>query len=287
MLSQCARGARFGAGAIIALIMCALGPSIGAQAMARPSVSRVVALPSGDRASLMIELTDPVPRAALTSAAGTTSATIEIGPLATVAAQELVSGHDSSLISRVAIRTYRKATQTFARVVVELRAACGQQVRVAGRRIYLDLAPVAPAHSRSTPTRPAPAPSSSASTGLSAPGIAPTSGSGRRGAAQAPLATPLANAGSEDAIDQSYGSLEADALRRAKALAAQPNVKALETLRQKVIRRNAQLGGRRTERMSHLLDEINRYTDEARALRLKLDAILLRKSQIEPDRKPH
>ena len=84
---------------------------------------------------------------------------------------------------------------------------------------------------------------------------------------------------SEDPTERAYRTLEADGLRRAKTLAAQANVKALQVLREEVVRRDAQLGRKRSEIMMNLLNEIDRYTEEARALRLKLDGMLFRKSQ--------
>jgi hypothetical protein len=50
-----------------------------------------------------------------------------------------------------------------------------------------------------------------------------------------------------DPTDAAYHTLEADGLRRARALATQANVKALEALRAEMIRRDGQLGRTRPE----------------------------------------
>jgi len=208
----------------------------------------------------VIELTDPVTRASLRSADGS-NATLELGPVGPVVAQDLVPGpggkdgkewgkdgsegrngeaKEAGLIAGVAVRSYLQLPDTFARVVVRLRTPCHQKVRVAGRRVYLDLVPVQP---------PAPA------AVLAATNSAPAA----------------------DSADAAYRVLEADGLRRARTLASQANVKALEALRNEVVRRDGELGRKRPEMVSHLVDEIDRYTDEARALRLKLDGLLFRK----------
>src|SRR5262249_51107113 len=123
----------------------------------------------------------------------------------------------------------------------------------------------------------------------SASSSAPSSASLRSAkvpAAPAPNPPSNTNATAENPIGGPYHSLEADALRRAPALAAPAHVKALEALRDEVIRRDAQLGNKQDEMISHLLDEIDRYTDQARTLRLKLDSLLFRKEQVSSERKP-
>src|SRR5712692_6303661 len=152
-------------GAAVSAGLC-LVTSLSARAAGatRPTVARVIALPSHDRTSLVIELTDPVTRASLRSADGS-NATLELGPVGPVVAQDLVPGpggkdgkewgkdgsegrngeaKEAGLIAGVAVRSYLQLPDTFARVVVRLRTACHQKVRVAGRRVYLDLVPVQP-----------------------------------------------------------------------------------------------------------------------------------------------
>jgi hypothetical protein len=57
---------------------------------------------------------------------------------------------------------------------------------------------------------------------------------------------------------------------RARALAARPDVKALVALRETVARHAENEG--ETEASKQLLDDLDRYLEGARALRLKLDA---------------
>src|SRR5262245_23123340 len=83
-----------------------------------PTVSRIVALPSSDRTSLMIELTSPLPSVTSTMGSGGTSVTIEAGPIGEVAQRELVPTENSSLIASVSIRMYRRAPDAFVRVLV-------------------------------------------------------------------------------------------------------------------------------------------------------------------------
>jgi len=79
--------------------------------------------------------------------------------------------------------------------------------------------------------------------------------------ASAPAPTPRA-AGAE-------GS---DVLLRAKALAQRADVKALVALRESVVRRAAERGETESVATKQQLDELDRYLEEARSLRLKLDA---------------
>lgn len=68
-----------------------------------------------------------------------------------------------------------------------------------------------------------------------------------------------------------------DAVRRAKELAQRPDVSALVSLREEVLRR-AEAGGRKDDPATmREIEAIDRYLFEARALRLRLDAAAIRK----------
>jgi hypothetical protein len=63
-----------------------------------------------------------------------------------------------------------------------------------------------------------------------------------------------------------------DVLVRARALAQRPDVKALVALRESVVRRAAQRGETESAASKQELAELDRYLQQARLLRLKLDA---------------
>jgi hypothetical protein len=266
---------------VCGVLSAAIRLSAGAADAARPTLSRVVALPSPDRVSLVLELTDAVAHAELRAGAGSPSATIELGPVNTVAARELAPAADMNLVAGVEVGSFERSPDTFARVIVRLRRPCHQKLRVAGRRIYLDLVPAqsdqpasAPPRTSAPPPTSAPRPTSAPTPSVPAPSKSPVTPGESKGAVTAGESKSSATG---DRIDAAYHALEADSLRRARALATQANVKALEALRAEVIRRDGQLGRKRPEVMSPLVDQIDRSTEEARALRLKLDGLLFRK----------
>jgi len=67
-----------------------------------------------------------------------------------------------------------------------------------------------------------------------------------------------------------------DVKLRARALATRPDVKALVALRESVVRHAAERGETEAEASKQLLDDLDRYLESARELRLKLDAEELR-----------
>jgi hypothetical protein len=108
-------------------------------------------------------------------------------------------------------------------------------VRVAERRVYVDFAPPAASTAVSRVTaRAAPTPRSAAPR----------------------EAKPIA---------------DNDVLGRARVLAQKPDVRGLLRLREEVIRQGER-SGRQPDTLKPLLDEVERYTNEARALRLQQDA---------------
>jgi hypothetical protein len=79
----------------------------------------------------------------------------------------------------------------------------------------------------------------------------------------------------------SYEALQAEARRRAPLLAGKPDVNGLIALIAEIRRRDERLGKKRPDLIEPLIDEMNQALDEARGLRLKLDAIELKKKQEE------
>jgi len=69
-----------------------------------------------------------------------------------------------------------------------------------------------------------------------------------------------------------------DMMERARALAQRADVKALVTLRESVVLRASERGEKDSAATKQQLDELDRYLAEARALRLKIDALEFRKS---------
>jgi hypothetical protein len=84
-----------------------------------------------------------------------------------------------------------------------------------------------------------------------------------------PVAPPPSAAVAADAHDM---------MERARVLAQRPDVKALVALRESVIVRAAERGEQDSAETKQQLDELDRYLAEARALRLKIDALEFRKS---------
>lgn len=233
---------------------------------AAPALVHVSVLFPAGRASLVLEMSDPVERVSRASGDETT-VVIEAGPIGrVVSAQDLTSASDVQVIYGVSIRGYEDSNHhAFMRVRIRLSTACRTVVRTIGRRIYVDVVPLeaprAVPHANAslaarekevdTLNRRAPAPEASAD------------GSGNLG----------------DALDSAYTALEADVLRRASALARRPDVNALIALSAEVVRRDEQLGRQRPAFIKQLLAEVDRYTNEARALRLKLDGLEFRRQE--------
>ena len=69
-----------------------------------------------------------------------------------------------------------------------------------------------------------------------------------------------------------------DVLTRARALAQRPDVKALIALRENVVLRATARGEQDSPAAKAQLDALDRYLNEARTLRLKIDAVELQKS---------
>ena len=207
------------------------------------SLNRVTVLPSGDRASLVVEATDSVPNVSHSSPTPTTFI-VEAGPMnGPMPPQELVPEGALPCIAGVSVSGHTDADRgPFLRVRIRLIEACRSAVRSDGRRIYVDFAAMEAAPLRALSTGP--------------PGPPPTH-----------AATPL------------VATLRSDILRRARTLAAQADVKGLMGLRDETVRQFERLGQQQSELLSQLLGDLDGLTNDARALRLKLDGIALKKEQ--------
>jgi hypothetical protein len=93
-------------------------------------------------------------------------------------------------------------------------------------------------------------------------------------ALEAPVVAPASNA--------AVAAGPHDVLERARALAQRPDVKALVALRENVVLRAAARGEKDSAATKEQVDELDRYVAEARALRLKIDALEFRKAAPEP-----
>jgi len=97
--------------------------------------------------------------------------------------------------------------------------------------------------------------------------------------AAVPLSAPLARA-RQPPVAAPNAAVAADAhdvLEQARALAQRPDVKALVALREHVALGAAERGEKDSAATKQQLDELDRYLAEARALRLKIDALEFRK----------
>jgi hypothetical protein len=220
---------------------------------------------------------------------------IDVGPVAASAVAPLNRTADSSLpnVSRVTLQASSNANgQIFARLRVELRNRCQHSIRVSNQRIYIDISPVAAAAAHSevaaSPAAKVQAPPV-ATPPTTAKGAVPTSSPTATTTATATSSPAVTNvpavttsAGSLDPATQTaYESLQADARRRAPALARKPDVNGLIALIAEIRRRDDRLGHKRADLIEPLIAEMNQALEEARALRLKLDAIELKKKQGE------
>ena len=80
----------------------------------------------------------------------------------------------------------------------------------------------------------------------------------------------------EARLDRAYADLRHDTVQDAEKAAARADVRSLQRLRQKVIRKDRSLGGRRTDAVNALLATVDAQLDAARRLRLARDQWQLR-----------
>ena len=164
---------------------------------------------------------------------------IDVGPVGSpVVARELDAAAGTPCVAHVSLQDAAKPDAgRFIRLRVGLRTACRSQVRVAARRVYVDFAP--------------------ADSAAAVPRITTRVANKPRAAAPRPQSVPRI--------------AESDVVGRARLLAQKPDVRGLVRLREEVLRQGER-AGRQPDELKPLLDEVERSTNEARALRLQQDA---------------
>lgn len=260
-------------------------------------ITRLVALPLSDRASLLVELKKPVPLARETKS-DAQSVVVEAGPIdGAVQALDLTPAGTTPLLGSVSVAAVTTPSgQSFLRITVQLRAPASHRVRLAGSRVYLDLAPLAP---RARPGDSGNTGSGNTPGALDASDRRPTGGGTpppAAGAGAKPLfpaaptatapVTPAAGTGNgpvgppgvgDEATDTAYRALQTDVSKRANALVPRADVKGILALIDDTKRRDERLGRKRPDVVDKLLEEVNRRLDEARLRRLELDAAAFEK----------
>jgi hypothetical protein len=255
--------------------------ALAARAAAEATVTRVVMLPLPERTTVVVELSGPIAQVQEIQS-DLTTVVFEAGPVAPgVQALDLKPKAPSSIVAGVTVGgTARPDGTNYVRIRITTRAAAIRQRRASGNRLYVDItAPEAPVVQVPGTDNP-PLPSSPQRATLPPAIPAP---SARQPAPQPDAPRPQATAkptGPPSAADAAaYQALDASARRRARELAARPDVKALLRLRDEVKQRDNELGHRRADLIEALLLEVDRFTDEARARQLELDRRAFLKSQ--------
>ena len=223
-------------------------------------VLQVVALSLNNRASIVISMADLVAEVFEATSDDPATVIVEAGPLdADPRAQILTSNPALPCIADVSLRGFAREGDRFLRVRVRLRAPCRHAVRVVGQRLYVDAIPLSDRERKSAASGP----------------TAPRGGRALPQGTPAP-ASPSPDPANPEDVAHAYQSLESTVPSRARALAARPDVKALEALLTEVDRRDEQLGRQRPDLVVPLRTEVEQRLAEARALRLKLDGIAFR-----------
>ena len=244
----------------------ALVPNAGP---AEPPAVRAYALPLADRTSVVIELPDSIARVSQEAGSGSALIVVNAGPLTTpISAQKLLPGPGLPLVAGVSAEPFMHASgEMFARVRVQLSGPSLHTLRHTGRRIYVDLVPIAPV------SRIAKSPSAAPMQPTPATPVV------------RPLPSPeVHSAGSPqdhtlEPIEAAYRSLELDTAARSNALANRGDVKGLIALIDSVHRRDEQLGRAQPDRVTRIIEHANRRLEEARVLLLKLEGEALRKTE--------
>jgi hypothetical protein len=258
-----------------------------AQAAAGATVTRVVMLPLPERTTVVVELNGPIAQVQEIQS-DLTTVVFEAGPVAAgVEALDLKPTAASSIVAGVTVAASARADGTnYLRVRITTRAAAIRQRRAAGNRLYVDITvpetplvqvpgadnPPAPSGARRA-TAPSSIPVSPAIPAPPARQPSPPPDAPRPQATAKPAGPPSA------ADVAAYQALDASARRRARELAARPDVKALLRLRDEVKQRDNELGHRRADLIEALLLEVDKHTDEARARQLELDRRAFLKNQ--------
>ena len=227
---------------------------------------RLVSLTMEDRTTLALDARGPGLQATTQSADDTTFVA-DIGPLTEAARpEELEPAPGTPLVRHVSIRDAGRSDGTFIRVRVTLTSPSRASVRVAGQRVYIDFAPVTPLTpdpSRLPPMmREQPLVVAAAEAPIDSP------------SAPRPLSPPLPPLSSGPLV-------AAEVLHRASVLADRSDVKGLERLRGDVMQR-AGSADQPADDLKRVLDELDRYTTQARTVQLERDARLFQR--VENDR---
>ncbi len=260
------------------LLLAAFGliPAVRPALAADVKLTRVAMLPLPERTTIVVELSAPISRVEEILSDQTTLV-LEAGPISPgIQGRELKPAAPWPLVSAVNIEsTVRADGSNYLRLRITTQAPAIHQRRATGSRLYVDLlrVPAAAAESptpESTPKRAAPPP------------VAPQAAAARANVAvrserpsagltvQPPRPSTEPKAPSSSA-DGAYQALESSTRRRARELAAVPDVKGLLRLREEVEQRGKRLGKQRADLVEQLMLEVVRYTDEARARQLERD----------------
>jgi hypothetical protein len=229
--------------ALSAALSAAQSPEVlPPDATAQPFRAHVLA--AGERTSLVIEL-ERAPGHVRYDRIDSSNGVLEIGPITrAVPPRELKAGSAVPLLVSVAIRPASSAVRFHLNFLAGSRAT----VRTMGRRVYVDLA-AAPTPTPAPTTSPAPAP-------VPAP-AAQTAGRGQP---------------ADDLSSLGYDELPTSVAETAAALAKRPDIKGLLALRVRVVVRDNELGRRAPDLVGAVLANLDQRLDEARRLRLKMDA---------------
>jgi hypothetical protein len=105
---------------------------------------RIVLLPAGERASVVVEFDPETPKATAIEVIDTRSFAVEIGPVRTTVANQLLqAATQSPLVSEVRVRSVPQGTEgTLITLHVSAKNPVSGLVRRAQRRIYIDLEPL-------------------------------------------------------------------------------------------------------------------------------------------------
>jgi hypothetical protein len=167
---------------VIGACLITVAPSHVARSAETPA--RIALLAAGPRASVVVEFADEAPKATAIEAPDSRSFAVEIGPVhSTIANQLLQAASASPLVTEVRVRSVPQGPQgTLITLYVTAKTAVSGLVRRAQRRIYIDLEPLstATASSQGGPTADSPeaaaltaAPGNPAPDGTAPPAAAP------------------------------------------------------------------------------------------------------------------
>ena len=133
--------------------------SSGPVLIGQSALRGVYLLPVGNRASVVVELETAGGQARVVETTDAATFVVDIGPVTgPVAAQLLRAAPSAPLVREVVVSgTTHSTGGTLVRVQVALRSAVAGSIRVADRRVYIDLAPRS-SRPPSTPLPPSPAP---------------------------------------------------------------------------------------------------------------------------------